>query len=880
MIKKILKVIRFATNLSIFFTLSSLAAYGVWTLVANIYIFGQIPIGGDWFNAFTYLQYFAKYLSFPASGWVTLANGGSPIIGGYPFAPFYIISLLFSNSDLATSMNYFSVISLILFCIASLALFYQISKNWPVAAALTSIVISTSATYYQLTVGGFIASASIQWFLPTTLFFIYKFQEKYRRQYLTLASIFSGIAILMQAPSALLMVFAPSAIVLFFSLNKLSFSKKIIHLGFFCFFSILIGAVSLYTVILQTFFGSGNSRCVDKQCWGDYPIHLQRWLNPASPIIAISLLIMALIIKVIRRNLNLKYAYPAIFGLGFFVLYAIAAYFKLIDSFANVIFPIRLFWAVNLLALAVAAGFYRSIQKSLPIISHLVAILVVLIVTTVVLSQPFSIPTDRTNTVPANAALYTVPKYQTYSVEEILPSRILSADKNWRIDIFNAPFAQWINLVTQNPITRGYSNHPLGVHQDWLYYLQIATRDVTEDNEELTKNRALFLLDAFGIKFIENSIASFPLSILEDKMVISKPQDGNNPSWYEVSENHTSPIISPTNKPALLFIGSDTNYQYFVKVLAMANLNSKVLIPVKGPRDLGGIKSEDLKNFQALFIYKSPLNNLKILEEFLKGGGSIFIDNDSPNIENLPEFFPAASQKRSKLEKSEPYKLDTDESLKVDRSQFSPFEYRDSPWNYTYFASPRSWAKTLVTINNQPVVIGGKNQNGAIWASGLNFPFHIIDNNNYEESKITKKIFEDLIGDITEEEPVFQVTRSRPEQINVQAQNISGIYFKENYDSGWKASVNGKNLKIAKAGLEFMYIPIPSDTNIENGINISYRGNLVAWSLFTISSVSITLAFFYLLVPQFFHRAITKHTSFLKKIIGKRMEKILEDEIA
>ena len=879
MIKKAFKVVHFTTTLLIFLVLSTLIFYFIWTIAGKEYIFSKLPIGGDWFNAYVYLKSFADFMPFPPQGWIPYFNGGLPVIGGYPAMAFYLIVLFIKNIDLATTMNYFSIISLIAFHIASLALFYTISKNWLIAIGLVAIVATTNATYYQLTVGGFITSASIQWLLPATLIFIYQFQQNRQKRFLTLASIFSGMALLIQGPSALLMVFTPSLIALLFLQDRLPLSKKISHLVFFASLSSAIGAVGLYTVFLQTFFGSGTSRCTSQECWGIYPTHLERWLHPASPLIAVCFFILAIIIKFFRRDLNLKFAFAAISALTFFAIYAAAAYFKLINGLTNVLFPTRIFWAVNLLTLATAASFYRSIQKTFPQIAHFIAILTLALITTTTLSNEFKVPQDRTNTIPQDAALYSVPRYQTQSTSGVIPDWVVSSDNNWRIDTFNAPLAQWINLVVKKPLTRGYSNHPLGVHQDWLYYLQINTRG-TEDKGEITKNQALFSLDAFGIKFIENSIAPLPDSLINDKKIITKNENGSNSSWYEVSDDFTSPIVSPTNSPTLLFIGTNIDYQYFVKVLAMDNINSKVLIPVKGPKDLGGLSYDKLDNFDAIFIYNSPLKNISLLEKFIQGGKSVFIENNSINPESFPDFFPAANAIKGKLDKSINYSLQIDPALRIDEGDFSTFEFRGKPWNYVYFENPKSWANLMLSINNKPVILGGKIGDGSVYLSGLNLPFHIIDNENYEESKITTTIIRKMIGEIPKAKFNFHISREKPEEIKIQATNISGVYFKENFDSGWKASIKDKKLEIYKAGLEFMFVPIPKELSENQTININYKGNTLTWSLFVISSSSIILAFFYLLAPQLVNSFIKKNSSFLKRIFGRGVTKLLEDELA
>lgn len=858
-------------NLLIFVSASFALAYIVWTKIGFSYVYSDTIVGGDWFNAYLYLHYFAKYLPLPP--WLPYFNGGDSVIGGYSAVPFYITLVFAKFRDLATAMNLFSITSLLLFCISSLALFYQISKNWLISLTFSTIIITTQATYYQLTVGGFIASAAIQWYLPITLFFIFKFFEKHRIHYLTLATFFCGFSLLMHAPASLLMVLPPAAITLLFD-QRSKTKSKIIYIIFFLIVSLAIGSLDLYTVFLQTFWGSGTSKCTDPQCWGVYPLHLQRWLNVLSPLVVFAILVTALIIKIPKRTLNLRYAIPATAAFIGLSLYAVAAYFKLIDSIANVVFPTRIFWALNLLLLTIGASLFYSIQKLFPKIAQLLALLLFLITAFATLSRGFHPAVDRPNVIPINAAEYSVPRYQTKSPYEIIPEWILNSDRNWRIDVLNAPIEQWLNLVTENPITRGYSNLPLGEHKDWHYFLQFGTR-LQQDDGDLEKNRTLFLLDAYGIKFINNSNLPYQKSITDDREIIINHSDNNFESWYEVSEKHTTPIIYPTNSPTMLFIGEGDEYMNFVKILAMQNLNSRFLIPIKGPTKLDDISENELKKFNSVYIHNSKFKNTNILQEFLKNGGSIFIGNNFVSTDKqLPQIFPAEAEHQSEAAIEKNY-LKNDPEIKIDIEKFSAFSYKNKPWKHTYFSNVKPWAKTLLTINDKPVIIGGKIENGSIYLSGLNLTFHAVQNNNFEESKFLGYIFE-LLNPPAQLNPQYKVTRDRPEEIHISGNNIKGVYFKENFDSGWKASSKNQQLKIYKAGLEFMYISVP---NQGDEIKIWFIGNPMTLALIFVSAFSSILTIIYVFFPKPLNWLITNVISTANKKLGRKFGNFFEDEV-
>ena len=853
MLKKILQITSVFFNILIFLVLAAILIRFLWIYFGENYV-DSLPVGGDYFNALTYQLHFSKYLPHPVSGWLPFWHAGSPIIGGYPFLSFYLTNFLTRFFDIVTAFNFFSASTLILFGIASLALFWQVSKSWVLTITLTVILVTTKATYYQLAVGGFITAATSQWFLPTVLFFTWRFGETSKTPYLILASVFSGFALLAHAASNILMIFAPSALVLFAQPNLEKISKKIATLVIFTAISFAIGSTGVFTVFAQQFLGAGAQPCANRECWGDYPRHLQLWLTILAPLLAGYFLALSLFIKVFKRNLNLKFVTPALAGLMFFILYIGAAYLKLINQTANVFFPTRFFWGLNLFILLCAASLFAAIRKTLPVHSHFLAVIAGLVIILTILAKPTFPHVDRPNTIPPDVATYILPKYQTNKVSDLVPEWILTADKNWRVDIFQPGIYQWFSAVSELPTTRGSSNAPLGSHSDWLYYLQTATRNADQSlDPELIKNKILFLLDAYGVGFIENSMTPYPNLITDDKELILNYSERRNSIWYQLSPKFTTPIVSPTNTQPLLFVGDNGAYNNFIRILSMTNLNSKVLIPVKGPKSVKAISDKDLSTFPILFLYQYSGSDLNKLTNYVKNGGRLYIETTSeksyPKGE-LPEIFPIESINLEQAQGGVNFKiLKTETSENVNLLNFSQFSYQGGKWKLFYSDenSIRNFAKPILLINNKPVVVEGSLDKGHIIWSGLNLPFHIVVNNNFDEAKLFKNIFSALteVND-NKNQSEFSIERPKPENIKINSTNYKGIYFKENYNSGWKATVNGKSVKIYKAGLDFMYIPVSQNDKV----SIIFKGSILNWALFYLTVITIILSLIFLIFPK------------------------------
>lgn len=796
----------------------------------NAYLNLAQPVGGDYYNGLSYSIQLSKHLPFPPSGWLNFWHEGQPIIGGYHIFPFYLAILLFNNSGPAVALGLYSVGALLLFLIFSLLLFWQITRSPPISVILTFILFNTRATHYQLLAEGLVAASSTQWFLPATLFLFYLFFNKFNSKYLIAASITTGLSILLHPGVGIIMVLVPSITLLICYLwqAQIPKRKKIFYLSVYSLNSFLLGIVSIYSLFSQAISGiSGGGICNSPQCWGVYPQHLSLWLTILTPLTFIVLFSLAIATKLIKREkVTIK---PVLFSLLTFLVlsfYLLAAYFHKIDSVSAIIFPRRLFWALNLLILVVAANSYRILTEALTkklswglSLFFLCMIIFVIQYRPSILNFDVKSATSLPNTIPADI---------TGELSGFVPGWVIKTaqqETNYRFDSLNQQVNHWWNTVFPMPATRGYSNFPIGENASWLYYLQVGTAENKPDtNKEIIRNRTLFLLDHYAISLYEDSQRSssfanlgYDLTILNNPKIVTKKEQIRELSFYEISKDVVTPIVYATKTKPVYIVGDNPGYQTVTKVLSFTPLTSQKLIPVKGPENIDSLSSSELSYFPILILYQFKGNKWDVIKSYIENGGIVFIESaliDERTKNKLPDFFPVTSLRLV---------------------QTSKWLYEGNPWKI--YASSKDQLKPEARVLQQEddliVLSSSQIGKGTIIVSGLNLPFHIVEFDNLEEAKM----FVSFFGDLAETKVLATVTRNTPEKITVSGNDLRGVYFKENYHSGWKAKVFDKKVPVYKAGLSFMYIPIPREYQHQPEVHIQFQGNIVTWGLFFLSII-------------------------------------------
>jgi hypothetical protein len=415
--------------------------------------------------------------------------------------------------------------------------------------------------------------------------------------------------------------------------------------------------------------------------------------------------------------------------------------------------------------------------------------------------------------------------------------------------------------------------------------------------ETIAKQHALWLIDWYAIHTFEGGGLPIAPYLLSDASVVDSSMTMNKEDSEPVIYNHfadeiTSPIIHATNTPVVLVVGNEVGYDAFLKNLATQNLNSRYLIPVRGPEEIEDIKDYNLKDFDLVFLYNYRYRNERdfksrdketwtLLEKYVQAGGNLIIETggevietnssvlSAKNLNILPTVFPIEQTIRAELGQSWDLTVNSSPVTEgIDFGKFAQLVYEKAPWKLSYAVGVRSWGKTVLAQAGRPILVEGTLGKGKVIWSGINFPYHFLYHLNYEESRFTANILKALVPLNREEDnKKVTITRPTPEKITVTGSGFKGIIFKETFFEGWTAKILkpvSKNLTIYKAGPYFMYVRLPGDTKGEIVLKLLYKGPFIGWFLFFLSIITFG-ATLWLIV---FEKKIGAIIAFLRKKFG------------
>ncbi len=432
-----------------------------------------------------------------------------------------------------------------------------------------------------------------------------------------------------------------------------------------------------------------------------------------------------------------------------------------------------------------------------------------------------------------------------------------------RVDI--AP--QWGGIIqawsvfSDVPISTSYNiaglpNLPIWNYQQTAFY----NKDISATSREVNQ-----LTKYFGIDYALFYEGYTPFERFDE-------------SWQEVIEGYEAlrifrfqnptGVIEITDKPRILVIGSSEKHVYET-IFRLANagiLDYEDAVLVWGKDDIGKYSLEELKNFDALFMYgysyKNKEKSLSIIDNYVREGGNLFIEtgwqyvNPDWQMDSTPEFIP--------VEKTVWENFDS-----WDLEGFSPPSYKDGPWGASVGKNLKSWAEPVLTANGKTLVARGSFGRGKVFWSGMNLPGHAYIYKNEKEYQFMKESFSWLLplgGDIKVE---AEIKREYPDRVEFGFSPTDGnqyLYFKENFFPDWKAQVQISHglqkTNVYRAGAGHMLIKLPNGTT---RLILKYRPSSVS----VISKIVSLLTFGGLVFWMFWKKPIFKGGVFGKTIRGK-----------
>ena len=212
----------------------------------------------------------------------------------------------------------------------------------------------------------------------------------------------------------------------------------------------------------------------------------------------------------------------------------------------------------------------------------------------------------------------------------------------------------------------------------------------------------------------------------------------------------------------------------------------------------------------------------------------------------------------------------------VDTKAFAPLRYQGKPWKLAVSKpeNVKNESEVLLVQEKQALItlfVFGK---GKLIVSGINLPYHLNEYHNENEAVLYSNLLTNLIPR-AQSQPEIKLTHMTPEEITIVGENMSGIYFKENFHPGWESKINNSRTKIYPAGLHFMYIPTPRGTNT---VTLKFTGTKTAWTLFYISLASLIFSLLIIINPKIFAKVFHPGLYVIRNLIFRATGRWQSDE--
>lgn len=426
-----------------------------------------------------------------------------------------------------------------------------------------------------------------------------------------------------------------------------------------------------------------------------------------------------------------------------------------------------------------------------------------------------------------------------------------SDETMYRVGIYSKDgwLGQTFNYLSKTPQTRDYFSQGV-LYPDWLWWLYEGVWNKTDNYPEKS-----FLLDWFAVKWVLVDKETSNPNIFLNKPQFKLVAKATTTPIYEFEYAAASQIVTAQTVPTMLVIGE---YSNVLRGLSHSGFDSRSIIPIRGGDFIDDHTPEELSTYDAIFLYNYRYRNYEkawnILREYVSNGGGLIVETGVQyacewNSSSLPPIFPI--DRTVWLTDISSWNFASSGNVfAVNFSSFSPAIYESKPWGISAASneSLRGWAESILWSNGRPVVAAGRYGAGRVIWSGMNLPWHLRIYENKEESRLLSKVIE-WVADSSEKrglETDFSVDRISPEKIVMRIGSAcEGVLLKEFYFKDWHVYLekDGKRvveLRILRAGPDFMYVPIPKEAEYPIFLVFEYDAFLERLTT-TLSTLTLTL---------------------------------------
>ena len=466
-------------------------------------------------------------------------------------------------------------------------------------------------------------------------------------------------------------------------------------------------------------------------------------------------------------------------------------------------------------------------------------------------------------------------------------------EKQYRFGTVSYGESRWFNYLYDVPQERdGFSTGIL--IPDWRFWFEQVLWGKDEAKiKEHSQEQIKFQLDWFSIKWFTSPPETQTRFRDKDYLQIKvEKQIPNLKGLYytELEYKYPSPILTATNTPSLLVIGSKEAYPALFRNLAPLNYNSSKLIPVRGKEYIDDYSLKELKQFSAVLLYEYKFKNTKkaweLLDKYVREGGGLILEISNTqsvsNLTDLPEPFPTTRLQTQDQKATWDFKVTQHPITEgIDFNLFSEPSYEGGPWKIRTAKEEdlRERSEAIVSIQDQPVVISRELGKGRMLFSGLNLPYHALSYANLEESKFLVQMIDWVTNSPTNLiQPTYQAEFINPEERKITIPDqVQGILFKEAYFKNWRAYQDKQKLKVYPAGPDLMYIPVGEQT-VSTNLTIKYQRSLVERLSVWLSILSLFILIIYCFEGLLFKPFLGKFLTRVNLLKGIKLSWLKEEE--
>ncbi|MDP2649508.1 MAG: hypothetical protein Q8P10_01550 [bacterium] len=863
------KIFKFVIVLILIVFSVSLIFYIYWPFARN-FINEKIAVGDALFHLANIVSV-QRNPSFPIMAWRP-EYGGYPLVEGYPLVHNYLIQPFLAVFKSFLVVDYYAAVFLLIYYIIAFFLLFYVSRNVFLALVFALVLIYGADSHMSLSVNAFINFTASQFLLPLILLLTIIAREKNSTRLFFLTAVILSFSF--YAHGSLTGYIIIPTIFPFLILNNMGkISKDSIFrmVKFFLVFA-FISSLQIYQFI--DYSAQGYLRGIKMFPLNTIPgrfLDLITWMNP----VLLPLLIIFIPLFIIASRKSFPRIAPYLFSLVFVIFMFTLGLFN-ITSLNIVLLAVRVLLGVSLSFLLLFAIVVReltgsNLRKTVIVGTINMVVGVIYLYFTLIIKSPHLVPDTLR---PYDPYLYrqltaddklgikqgTIWTSQFKTKYDLIssyspPSWSKSFD-NYRTDGLSwAIYTVWPTWSTE---TRYKGRFPMakGLPLDWQGLVTAAEygnlgEAGTPDKSQWAINQSIFFFDWYGIRHVEIGDGEpFFADFLRKKPIVTNVDKISSTSYYNIDKNYVGPMYAPSNVKTMAVISPEIQYDNFIRTLSYSEFTSKRLIPIYLGDNVSAIDIDNLKYFDSVFLYgyKKPIfgsNIWNILNDYVKNGGKLIIETGQKVSEtesaNLPEVFPVKRTQMAVVDKEWVAEVkENNLTQNVRQSDFSPLKTKYLPFAVSQ-ANPESlkdWAKPVLIKDGNVVMAFGQFGKGSVVWSGLNLPFHAIDNRNTSETVIFANILNWFFPNEEALIESFKVEYPNPEKIVISSNEGKGFLVKENYNPGWVATLNGKGIKIYKAGLFQMYIPLDQISGTQTLV-LNYYGNPLHWALFAVSFTSL-----------------------------------------